>query len=142
VEFHILRIHCPQISLVLAQAGIMSAHAASERVESLERAISALESGEAGVETLKQLALTCLENTARDLLSSPLSPDVGLPSSPTPLSALRPLPSLHADIWEKNRTFDRFFKALLSYLQFTRVCFLICTVYWLSDPNLYFLERG
>ncbi|KAF9485369.1 hypothetical protein BDN70DRAFT_871407 [Pholiota conissans] len=84
--------------------------------------ISKLDSGDADVAALKRLALICVETSSSDLSSPPISPGTRHPSSPTPLPpSQKPTSLLHSDVWEKNKTFDRFFKALMKYLEPERV---------------------
>ena len=90
---------------------------ASERIQELDNTVSALEQGVADVDTLKRLALLCLENSVRDL-SSPTNPEPGLP---IPESSKQSSALEHTEMWKKNKTFDKFFEALVTYLQPTRV---------------------
>jgi CLIP-associating protein 1/2 len=76
----------------------------------LQKYITALEEGEIDVEMLKKIVLLCLENPVTDLMS-PLS-DIGYPASPSPFMSSNSLHSLQQDIWERNKNFDRLFKAL------------------------------
>ncbi|KAJ7068076.1 clasp N terminal-domain-containing protein [Mycena amicta] len=88
-----------------------------DRVQELQGYIEALE-GDGDVHTLQKVALLAIENPVTDTVPSPLSPEFGFPSSPSPfVNASRSLPSLHADMWSKNKNFDRLFNALLAYLQ-------------------------
>lgn len=102
---------------VVAQVAPTHFSASSERIQELENAVSALEQGVADVDTLKRLAILCLENSVADL-SPPTSPE---PSLPTPESSNQSSALQHAEMWKKNKTFDKFFKALVAYLQPTRV---------------------
>lgn len=81
----------------------------------LQRHIAVLEGGEPDLTTLEQLILTCLANKATDV-SPTLSPIFDDPVSPSPLNATQSMPSLHVDTWEKDKTFDRLFKALVQFL--------------------------
>ncbi|CAA7260161.1 unnamed protein product [Cyclocybe aegerita] len=104
---------------LLAQATPVSAIVSPERVQELDGLIASLDSGQADVATLKQLALICMANTVADLPSPPLSLET-FPTSPTPLDTSRSIPALYSDIWEKNNTFDKLFKALIKYSVPTR----------------------
>jgi CLIP-associating protein 1/2 len=90
--------------------------------QELDELISELDNGDADVAALKRLALICQETTSSDLSSPPLSPDGRHPSSPTPLVPSLSTNQLYSNIWEKNKTFERFFKALMTYLDPERVC--------------------
>ncbi|KAF7313627.1 hypothetical protein HMN09_00519100 [Mycena chlorophos] len=88
-----------------------------DRVQELQGYIIALES-DGDVHTLQKVALLSLENPATDAAASPLSSDFALPASPSPfVSMSRSLPSLHSDMWAKNKNFDRLFNALVAFLQ-------------------------
>jgi len=121
-------INCSSVS---AQVSAITTNVSSARVQELETLITALDSGDADVAALKRLALICMENTVAELSSPPLSPE-GLPSSPTPNIPSHSTRVLHSDIWEKNKTFDRFFKALIKYLEPSRVCNFNYPLLWLS----------
>ncbi|ESK97479.1 heat repeat containing protein [Moniliophthora roreri MCA 2997] len=87
----------------------------------LQTWIQALDEGTADQTVLRQLVYLCLENPAygdETGMMSPLSPDVGLPGSPSPFVSSNSLSSLglHADLWEKNRNFDRLFTTLIKWL--------------------------
>lgn len=111
--------------------------------QELDNLIFALDIGDADVAALKRLALICQETTSSDLSSPPLSPDSRHPSSPTPLVPSLSTNQLYSDIWEKNKTFDRFFKALMKYLDPERVCSkisnLTCIHYHLTGGGRTFL---
>ena len=112
-------INCSSVS---AQVSAITTNVSPARVQELETLITALDSGDADVAALKRLALICMENTVAELSSPPLSPEGLHPSSPTPIIPSHSTRLLHSDIWEKNKTFDRFFKALIKYLEPSRVC--------------------
>ncbi|KAJ7638613.1 clasp N terminal-domain-containing protein [Roridomyces roridus] len=93
----------------------------ADRTQELQSYIEMLENSDVDVAVLKKLALLSVENPAVDSVSSPLSPDFGYPASPSPfMNPSRSLPSLHADMWGKNKNFDRLFNALLAFLQPTQ----------------------
>ena len=119
-------INCFSVS---AQVSAITSNVSSARVQELEDLITALDSGDADVAALKRLALICMENTVAELSSPPLSPGDFHPSSPTPVVPSNSTLVLHSDIWEKNKTFDRFFKALIKYLEPSRVCNLIISLF-------------
>jgi CLIP-associating protein 1/2 len=108
---------------VSAQVSAITSNASPARVQELEDLITALDSGNADRAALKRLALICMENTVAELSSPPPSPGGSHPSSPTPAAPSHLTPVLHSDIWEKNKTFDRFFKSLNKYLEPSRVCY-------------------
>ncbi|KAF7355127.1 hypothetical protein MSAN_01428300 [Mycena sanguinolenta] len=92
-----------------------------DRVQELQNYIAMLENGDADVSVLQKLALLAIENPVTETASSPLSPEFAYPVSPSPfVNPSRSLPSLHADMWGKNKNFDRLFNALLSFLEPTR----------------------
>lgn len=104
---------------MLAQPEILNSSKSPDRIEELHNIISELEDGSAGVDSLKRLTLICMQLPAVEHSSPPLSP-LSHPSGPTPLN----FPNLieaHNDVWEKDNTFDRFFKALIQYLAPERV---------------------
>ncbi|KAK1231726.1 suppressor of tub2 mutation [Marasmius sp. AFHP31] len=81
-----------------------------------------LENEEADVGVLQQLVHLCLDNPANEG-GGAISP-IDLPTSPSPFDhnrSLNSLKSLHTDIWERNRNFDRLFGALQKYLVSERV---------------------
>lgn len=95
----------------------------SDKVQELQNHIDTLISGEPSVQILQKLALFCLENPSAGS-SSPPSPAIGHPGSPSPFTATsRSLPSLYSDIWDTNKNFERLFNALMQFLEPTRVRF-------------------
>jgi CLIP-associating protein 1/2 len=64
-----------------------------------------------------------MENPVAELSSPPPSPGGADPSSPSPFVVSESMPSLHSDMWEKNKTFERLFRALILYLDPSRVRF-------------------
>ncbi|KAJ6510018.1 clasp N terminal-domain-containing protein [Mycena vitilis] len=106
---------------LVAQSTPLNAMLDGDRTPELESYISLLENDNADVRVLQKLALLSTENPIAESASSPLSPDFGYPASPSPLmNPSRSLPSLHSDMWSKNKNFDRLFNALLSFLQPTK----------------------
>lgn len=89
----------------------------------MEAYIKALERGDAITVALSSLALICMENPVAELSSPPPSPGGADPTSPSPFVVSDSMPSLHSDMWEKNKTFERLFRALMLYLDPSRVCF-------------------
>ena len=90
----------------------------------IQECIEKLESEEADVGILQQLVHLCLDNPANEN-GGAISP-IDLPTSPSPFASnrsLNSLKSLHTDIWERNRNFDRLFGALQKYLVSERVSF-------------------
>jgi CLIP-associating protein 1/2 len=89
----------------------------SDRVQALQGYITALENGDADIRVLQKLALLCSENPVAETPSPPLSPDFEYPNSPSPfLESSRSLMSLHSDIWDHNKNFERLFNALIQFL--------------------------
>ncbi|KAF8138205.1 clasp N terminal-domain-containing protein [Boletus edulis] len=65
----------------------------ADRVEELQNFVTALEDGNADVRVLQKLALLCSNNPIPADTASPLSPRLGLPSSPSPfILTMRTLP--------------------------------------------------
>jgi CLIP-associating protein 1/2 len=91
----------------------------SDRIQELQSFIVALEQHPVSIRVLQKLALLCIENPVLDP-SSPLSSGFSAPASPSPFSA-RPIPSLHSDIWAKDKNFERLFNALIKFLDPSRV---------------------
>jgi len=94
----------------------------TDRVEELNGFISALEEGRADVHLLQRLARFCVENPAVVIFSPPLSPISLQPSSPSPfIERSASFPTLKSQIWTKDKNFDRFFGALIKFLEPTKV---------------------
>ncbi|PPQ79539.1 hypothetical protein CVT25_003421 [Psilocybe cyanescens] len=87
--------------------------------QELDALISQLDKGDIDVPALQRLAIICMENAVVEP-SSPSMSTASYPSSPTPLTPAHSLPTLHVDIWEKNKTFEKLFSALMKYLEPTR----------------------
>ncbi|KAG7097228.1 hypothetical protein E1B28_004599 [Marasmius oreades] len=100
---------------VLAQRRLTDATPPSSQEVFFQTCIKNLEEGEADVDLLQQLVHFCLDNPDIDAVS-PISPGVGLPTSPSPFDSSHSMMSLHPGLWEKNRNFDRLFDALYKYL--------------------------
>ena len=79
-----------------------------------------VESGEPDLVALQRLALICVTNKVADV-SPPLSPMFDGPASPSPFVTSQSIPSLHADMWGKDKIFDRLFKALVRFLSAAKV---------------------
>ncbi|KAG9317226.1 clasp N terminal-domain-containing protein [Chiua virens] len=87
------------------------------RVEELNRFLSALEDGNADVHVLQKLALLCSSNPIPADTASPLSPRLGLPSVQSLFVPItRALPPTIPDMWTKERSFDRLFDGLMKFL--------------------------
>lgn len=106
---------------LFAQAAPLRSPGSPERVQELEGHIKALERGDANTAALPSLALICMENPVAELSSPPPSPGGADPSSPSPFVVSDSMPSLHSDMWEKNKTFERLFCALMLYLDPSRI---------------------
>ncbi|KAJ7499121.1 clasp N terminal-domain-containing protein [Mycena latifolia] len=101
---------------LVAQGTPLKAVVNVDRIQELESYITLLENDDVDVRVLQKLALLAIENPITESVSSPLSPDY--PASPSPfMNPSRSLPSLHSDMWGKNKNFERLFNALLSFLQ-------------------------
>ncbi|KAJ7283886.1 clasp N terminal-domain-containing protein [Mycena rebaudengoi] len=102
---------------LVAQGTPLKAVDPVDRINELQSYITMLESDDADIRVLQKLALLSIENPAVETESSPLSPGF-YPTSPSPfMNPSRSLPSLHSDMWGKNKNFERVFNALLSFLQ-------------------------
>lgn len=88
----------------------------SAKLQGLTRYVTALETGVADVHTLKKLALLCIENPIHDP-SSPLSPSLSFPLSPSPLPDSVRVRLLHSNMWTEGRLFDRMVGALIQFLK-------------------------
>lgn len=86
----------------------------------LQKLIAVLEGGEPTLAILQQLASICAATKVLDT-SPPLSPMLDGPVSPSPFNVSQSMPSLHPDIWEKDKTFNKLFQALAQYLHDTKV---------------------
>lgn len=94
----------------------------TDRVQELQGYIAALVQGEPGINVLQKLALLCLEKPVTESPSSPPSPGYGLPNSPSPfIEPSRSSPSLYADMWDKDKNFERLFNALINFLEPSKV---------------------
>ncbi|KAF8450793.1 clasp N terminal-domain-containing protein [Boletus edulis BED1] len=93
----------------------------ADRVEELQNFVTALEDGNADVRVLQKLALLCSNNPIPADTASPLSPRLGLPSSPSPfILTMRTLPPVVPDMWTREKSFDRLFDGLLKFLDPTK----------------------
>ncbi|KAF7352974.1 hypothetical protein MVEN_01265000 [Mycena venus] len=106
---------------LIAQGTPLKAVDDVDRVQELQSYINMFENDDVDVRVLQKLALLAIENPVTETASSPLSPEFGYPASPSPfVNPSRSLPSLHSDMWGKNKNFERLFNALLSFLQPTK----------------------
>ncbi|KDQ64807.1 hypothetical protein JAAARDRAFT_684619 [Jaapia argillacea MUCL 33604] len=88
----------------------------AERVRELQTYIARLEKGDGDIiAVFRKLALLCIENPLSDSIASMDGlPD---PSTPSPFfGSSRSLPSLYSDMWDKDRNFDKLFRALITFL--------------------------
>ena len=112
-----LQLNLTHVATVVGQASSLKAGEASGGVQELQGYIAAVASGDPGTQVLQKLALLCLENPITEPPSPPPSPGLGLPISPSPfISPSWPLPSLHGEMWDANKNFDRLFSALVEFL--------------------------
>ncbi|KAK0242520.1 clasp N terminal-domain-containing protein [Armillaria nabsnona] len=81
----------------------------------LQGYIARMEAGDVDIDLLRRIALFCIANPAADP-SSPMSPDLDYPGSPSPFVDPSSVPNLHSDIWERNNNSDRFLNALIQCL--------------------------
>lgn len=109
------------LSTVHAQASYKSD--ATNARKALEELINVLDNGDADIAALKRLILISIENAASEPSSHSVSTGGKHPSSPTPADS-RSTSLLNTSIWEKDKSFDRFFKALMKYLEPARVCLI------------------
>ncbi|EGO01747.1 hypothetical protein SERLA73DRAFT_166267 [Serpula lacrymans var. lacrymans S7.3] len=105
------------------QGTVLKTVETDDRVQELESYITALGEGTADVSVLQKLAQLCMSNPASESdATSPLSPGLGLPLSPSPfISVARPLPPFIPDLWTKDKSFSRLLNALFDYLKPSRV---------------------
>jgi len=101
---------------VSSQASLLKAPPPSDRVQDLQDITTALEDNVADVAALKRLAIICMENPIPEGTSEP-----HLSSSPTSLISKLSQTISHTELWEKNQTFEKLFKALMAYLQPSKV---------------------
>ncbi|KAG5646405.1 hypothetical protein DXG03_003455 [Asterophora parasitica] len=100
-----------------AQGTPLRATQPAEKIKELQGYIAALVDGELGIQMLQKLALFSIENPVADSTSDPPSPGE-FPGSPSPLmGASKSLTSLHADLWEADKNFERLFNALIQFLE-------------------------
>jgi CLIP-associating protein 1/2 len=85
----------------------------------LQDITAALKDAVADVAALKRLAIICMENPTFEGSS-----ELHLSCSPTSPISKRSQTMSHAELWETNQTFEQLFKALMTYLQPSKVrCF-------------------
>ncbi|KAF8631147.1 hypothetical protein AX15_002493 [Amanita polypyramis BW_CC] len=101
--------------MLLARRTITNLPEVDGLCEELSRLTAVLEGGDPDLVVLEQLAFICMANKVADA-SPPFSPMFDGPASPSPFNASQSVPSLYSDIWEKDKTFDRLFRALMQYL--------------------------
>ena len=104
---------------MLAQPELLNSSKSPDRIEELHRIIAELEDGSAGVDSLKRLTLLCMQLPAVEHSSPPLSP-LSHPNGPVPLNFPNTIVTYN-EVWERDNTFDRFFRALIHYLVPERV---------------------
>ena len=80
----------------------------------IEGCITELLAGSADSTTFYRIAELSLQNPVTTT-SPPMSP-LNDPSSPISFDSSRSLPSLHCDVWEENKKFDRLLKAMVESL--------------------------
>jgi CLIP-associating protein 1/2 len=115
---------------VVGQATPLRTAEGSDRVQELQAHVAAVVNGDPGTKVLQKLALLCLENPVTEPPSPPLSPDLDLVASPSPFNP-QSLPSLHSEMWDANKNFDRLFRALMQFLDPAKV--IVC--YVVKDTN-------
>ncbi|KAJ6629190.1 clasp N terminal-domain-containing protein [Mycena sp. CBHHK59/15] len=103
---------------LIAQGTPLRAVDTVDRIQELQSYIGMLENDDVDIRVLQKLTLLSIENPVTDAISSPLSPEFGYPASPSPfINPSRSLPSLHSDMWDQSKNFERLFNALLLFLQ-------------------------
>lgn len=105
---------------VVSQGKPLRATQSTDKVKELQSYITKLADGETDIHGLQELALFSIENPVSDT-DPPLSPGQEVLSSPSPFYTSRSLPSLHADLWEVDKNFDRLFNALIQFLEPSKV---------------------
>jgi len=80
----------------------------------IEGCITELLAGSANITTFYKIAGLSLQNPVT-IISPPMSP-LNDPSSPISFDSSQSLPSLHCDVWEKNKNLDRLLKAMVEAL--------------------------
>ncbi|KAG6880057.1 hypothetical protein C0992_006869 [Termitomyces sp. T32_za158] len=101
---------------VVSQGTPPRAMQSTDKVKQLQSYITELADGKLDVHGLQMLALFSVENPVSDM-NSPLSPSKGILGSPSPFSPSQSLPSLHVDLWEVDKNFERLFNALIQFLE-------------------------
>ncbi|KAG5339205.1 hypothetical protein C0989_005186 [Termitomyces sp. Mn162] len=104
------------VSKVVSQGTPLRATQSTDKVKELQNYITELVDGELGVHGLQKLALFSIENPVSDA-NSPLNPGQGVLNSPSPFFKSASVRSLHADIWEVDKNFERLFNALIQFLE-------------------------
>lgn len=100
------------------QASLLKTSSSLERVNDLQDITTALENDLADVAALKQLAIICAENPVPEANS-----ESHLPTSPTSPISKRSQIMSHTKLWETDQTFEKLFKALMAYMQPSKVCY-------------------
>ncbi|KAG6911650.1 hypothetical protein DXG01_007900 [Tephrocybe rancida] len=101
---------------VVSQGMLLPETESTDKVGELQGYIIELASGKIDIHGLQKLALFSIENSASNSDSPPLSPGIDGLNSPSPFYTSRSLPSLHTNLWEVNKTFERLFNALIQFL--------------------------
>jgi CLIP-associating protein 1/2 len=110
------------ITTVVGQTITLKTEEAYDKVQELQGYIADVVNGDPGSQVLQKLALLCLENPVTESPSPPPSPGLDLPTSPSPfILSSRSLPSLHGNLWDASKNFDRLFNALMQFLDPTKV---------------------
>lgn len=101
----------------------------------LQGYIARMEAGDVDIDLLRRIALFCIANPAADP-SSPMSPDLDYPGSPSPFVDSSSVPNLHSDIWERNNNSDRFLNALIQCLNPLKVIPLSSRCFYFHSYHL------
>jgi CLIP-associating protein 1/2 len=101
--------------------GILRGHSTrlDDPIGMIEQCIRDLSSASMNSETFYNVACVSLQNPVA--LSPPTSP--GSDSlSPSPFDSLRSMPSLHLDLWDKDKNLNRLYRAMMEQLTPEKVC--------------------
>lgn len=104
---------------MFAQAQLSEGTQPRDGLPQLKSYLDRLEIGDVDIDLLKKLATFCILNPAAAPLS-PSSADFAAPRYPKSTSP--------AEVWEKDRSFERMFKALVDFLEPSKVSVLLWPV--------------
>ncbi|KIY67338.1 hypothetical protein CYLTODRAFT_490690 [Cylindrobasidium torrendii FP15055 ss-10] len=90
---------------VVARAERLDTPESRNGLPQLKSYLDQLECGEVDIEVLQQVAIYCILHPSTE--PSPMSGEFG-----SPFNSIESIPSLHAEMWDTDRTFDRLFKVV------------------------------